>query len=119
MLGGVERAAAREALRLGNRVAMLARLGGIALLVAVLGATTAVMSMLRAIGALERPAVADFVQGLAPAFTCLALGLLVALVCYVAFFWLDASLTRRVLGVRDTAEELMRETIERASSRAS
>jgi len=37
----------------------------------------------------------------------------------VTFFWLDASLTRRVLNVRDTAEELMRETIERPSSRAS
>lgn len=115
MLAGVERATAREALRLGNRVALLARLGGIVLLFGLLGATMAVMSMLAVVGELEKPTVTDFVRGLGPAFTCVALGILVALFCYVAFFWLDASLTRRTLAARDTAEELMREAAERGS----
>ena len=116
MLAGVERAAAREALRLGNRVATLARLGVIVLLLGLLGATTATMSMLEAVGALKQPLVSDFVAGLQPAFTCVALGIFVALFCYVAFFWLDSCITRRTLAVRDAAEDLMHEAAERVRS---
>ena len=56
----------------------------------------------------------DFVTGLNEALVCVALGLFVALFCFVAFFWLDARLTQRTLAVRDIAEELVHDAAEKA-----
>ena len=117
MLANVERATARESLRLGNRVANLARLGGIALLVGLFGTIASLMSMLRVIETLQEPTVGDFVRGISEALVSAALGLFVALFCFVAFFWLDARLTSRTLAVRDLAEELVRDAAEKARPR--
>jgi len=114
MLSNVERASTREALRLGNRVANLARLGGVVLLVDLFGTTAGLMSTLQVIEILKEPTVSDFVRGILEALVCAALGLVVALFCFVAFFWLDARLTQRCLEVRDIAEELVREAAEKA-----
>jgi biopolymer transport protein ExbB/TolQ len=114
MLANVERATARESLRLGNRVANLARLGGIVLLVGLFGTTTGLMSMLQVIGSLKDPTVSDFSRGTFEALVCVALGLMVALFCFVAFFWFDTRLTQRTLAVRETAEELVRDAAEKA-----
>jgi len=108
MLANVERATTRESLRLGNRVANLARLGGVVLLVDLFGTTAGLMSTLQVIEILKEPTVSDFVRGILEALVCAALGLVVALFCFVAFFWLDARLTQRCLEVRDIAEELVR-----------
>jgi biopolymer transport protein ExbB len=113
MLANVERATARESLRLGNRVANLARLGGVVLLVGLFGTVVSLMSMLRVIETLREPTVADFVRGISESLVSVALGLFVALLCFVAFFWLDARLTQRALAVRDVAEELVRDAAER------
>ncbi len=112
MLANVERSAAKESLGLGNRIANLARLGGIALLGGVFGTVIGLMSMLQVIQSLQEPRVADFAQGIGQALVSTALGLAVALLCYVAFFWLDARLARCTLAVRGIAEELLREAAE-------
>jgi len=114
MLAGVERAASKEALRLGNRISNLARVGGIVLLVGLFGTTIGLMSMLAVIGELAAPTVSDFAQGIGQALSCAALGLFVALFCFVAFFWLDSRLTQRLLAVREIAEDLMRDAAEGA-----
>jgi biopolymer transport protein ExbB/TolQ len=106
-LANVERATARASLGFGNRVANLGRLGGIALLVGLLGTVVSLMSSLQVIGALAAPTIHDFVAGILQALVCSALGLLVALFCFVAFFCLDARLTRGTLAVRDIAEDLV------------
>ena len=117
MLANVERAATKESLRLGNRVANLARLGGVALLVGVFGTTTALMSTLFVIAQLKAPVPRDFTLGIGESLASTALGLMVALFCFVAFFWFDSRLTQRVLAVREVAEEMMRDAAERTGSR--
>jgi biopolymer transport protein ExbB len=119
MLANVERATTRESLRLGNRVANLARLGGLALLIGLFGTITGLMNTLRVIEILLAPTVGDFVRGISESLACVALGLLVAVFCFLAFFWLDARLTQRTLAVRDLAEELVRDAAERAQTRGS
>ena len=117
MLANVERAATKESLRLGNRVANLARLGGVALLIGVLGTTTGLMSVLFVIAQLKAPVPGDFTRGFGESLASTALGLMVALFCFVAFFWFDSRLTQRVLAVREVAEEMMRDAAERTGSR--
>ncbi len=117
MLANVERAATKESLRLGNRVAILARLGGIALLVGVFGTTTGLMSVLFVIAQLKAPVPGDFTRGFGESLASTALGLLVAMFCFVAFFWFDSRVTQRVLAVREIAEEMMRDAAERTGSR--
>jgi biopolymer transport protein ExbB len=114
MLANVERATTRESLRLGNRVANLARLGGVALIVGLFGTILGLMNTLQVIEVLKEPTVADFVTGVSESLACVALGLLVGLFCFVAFFWLDSCLTQRALAVRDLAEELVRDAAEKA-----
>ena len=117
MLANVERAATKESLRLGNRVANLARLGGVALLVGVFGTTTGLMNQLFVIAQLKAPVPGDFTRGFGESLASTALGLMVALFCFVAFFWFDSRLTQRVLAVREVAEEMMRDAAERTGSR--
>ena len=117
MLANVERAATKESLRLGNRVANLARLGGVALLIGVLGTTTSLMNVFYMIARLKAPVPGDFTTGIAESLASTALGLMVALFCFVAFFWFDSRLTQRVLAVREVAEEMMRDAAERTGSR--
>ena len=117
MLANVERAATKESLRLGNRVANLARLGGVALLVGVFGTTTGLMNTLFLIARLKAPVPGDFTRGIGEPLASTALGLMVALFCFVAFFWFDSRLTQRVLAVREVAEEMMRDAAEHTSSR--
>jgi biopolymer transport protein ExbB len=113
MLANVERATAKEALRLGNRVASLGRLGGLAVLAGLFGTTESLISMLLVIQRLKAPLVGDFARGIGEALPCTALGLLVALFSFGAFFALDAKLTRNTLAVREIAEELMRDAAEK------
>ena len=117
MLANVERAATKESLRLGNRVANLARLGGVALLIGVLGTTTSLMSAFFLIARLKAPVPGDFTTGMGESLASTALGLMVALFCFVAFFWFDSRLTQRVLAVREVAEEMMRDAAERTGAR--
>jgi biopolymer transport protein ExbB len=117
MLANVERAATKESLRQGNRVANLARLGGVALLVGVFGSTTGLMSTFFVIAQLKAPVPGDFTRGIGESLASTALGLMVALFCFVAFFWFDSRLTQRVLAVREVAEEMMRDAAERTGSR--
>lgn len=114
MLANIERATTRESLRLGNRVANLARLGGVVLLIGLFGTLTGLMNTLQVIEALKDPSVNDFVTGVSEALVCVVLGLFVALFCFVTFFWLDSRLTQRTLTVRDAAEELARNAAEKA-----
>jgi biopolymer transport protein ExbB len=114
MLANVERATTRESLRLGNRVANLARLGGVALLIGLFGTIVSLMNLLAVLEILLAPTVNDFVTGVNEALVCVAFGLFVALFCFVAFFWLDSRLTQRTLAVRDLAEELVRDAAEKA-----
>jgi biopolymer transport protein ExbB len=109
MLANVERGAAKESLRLGNRVANLARFGGAVLLVGLLGTTMALIFVMLRIGQLKTPTVNDFVTGIGEALVCMALALLIALFCFACFFVLDSRLTQRTLEVREIAEELIRE----------
>ena len=117
MLANVERAATKESLRQGNRIANLARLGGVALLIGVLGTITGLMSVLFVIAQLKAPVPGDFTRGFGESLASTALGLMVALFCFVAFFWFDSRLTQRVLAVREVAEEMMRDAAERTGSR--
>ena len=117
MLANVERAATKESLRLGNRVANLARLGGVALLVGVLGTITGLMNTFFLIARLKAPVPGDFTRGFGESLASTELGLMVALFCFVAFFWFDSRLTQRVLAVREVAEEMMRDAAERTGSR--
>jgi biopolymer transport protein ExbB len=109
MLANVERGAAKESLRLGNRVANLARFGSAVLLVGLFGTTLALIFVMLRIGQLKTPAVNDFVTGIGEALVCMALALLIALFCFGCFFVLDSRLTQRTLEVREIAEELIRE----------
>ena len=76
------------------------------------------MSLLAVLGNLEEPTLSDFAAGVYVALVCIALGLLVAMLCFVAFFWLDSRLTQRTLAVRDLAEDLVREAAERGGARS-
>jgi hypothetical protein len=100
---------------LGNRVANLARLGGIVLLVALYGTIPALMNELQTISLLKAPVPGDFAIAASEALASVAFGLVVALFCFVAFFWLDARLTQRTLAVREIAEELVHDAAEKGA----
>ena len=109
MLANVERGAAKESLRLGNRVANLARFGGAVLLIGLFGTTLGMINVMLRIAQLKAPTVNDFVTGIGEALVCMALALFIALFCFACFFVLDSRLTHRTLAVREIAEELIRE----------
>ncbi len=114
MLANVERAVGKETLRLGNRIANLARIGGVAFLFGLFGTTVGLMSMLGVMGSIQSPLVNDFARGAGESLACVALGLLVALFCFVTYFWFDSKLGQRLLAVREVAEEMMHLANEKA-----
>src|SRR5215831_17725983 len=101
MLANVERGAAKESLRLGNRVANLARFGSAVLLVGFFGTTMALIYVMLRIAELKTPTVNDFVVGIGEALVCMAFALFIALFCFGSFFVLDSRLTQRTLVVRE------------------
>ena len=111
MLANVERTAARESIRYGNRVANLARFGGGVLLAGALGTTLSTMNALLVIEAIKEPRMGDFALGIGQALVCVALALLIALFCFLAYFLLDARLTKRTLDVREIAEDMVRDAV--------
>jgi len=113
MLAGVERATARESLRLGNRVANLARLGGALILVGLLGTVMDLLSTANVLMILLEPTWSDFIIGFSEALSCTGFGLLGALLCFTAYFWLESRLVQQTLAVSEIAEELMREAARR------
>jgi len=114
MLAGVERATARESLRLGNRVANLARLGGALILVGLLGTVMDLLSTANVLMILLEPTWSDFVIGFSEALSCTGFGLFGALLCFAAYFWLESRLVQQTLAVSEIAEELMREAARRS-----
>lgn len=116
MLANVERTSAKEAQRLGSRVANLARLGGVAFLIGLFGTTMGLINSGLVILTLKDPLLRDFILGIGESLMCTALGLFVALFCFIAFFWFDAKLTPRMLAVRDIAEDAMRDAAEKGGA---
>jgi biopolymer transport protein ExbB/TolQ len=108
MLANVERAAIKETLRYSNRIANLGRLGVVVLLIGLFGSVLGLMSTMAVLGRLSSPGLSDFAAGTGEALTCTALGLAIALPCFVAHFLLENRLARRTLAVREIAEELVR-----------
>jgi len=116
MLANTERAAVKESLRLGNRIANLSRLAGLVLLLGVLGTVLGLLSAVAVLGRLQEPGVADLVAGVGEPLTSTAFALVVAIGCFSAFAWLESQLVQRTLAVREIAEELLREAALRASA---
>jgi len=108
MLANVERAAIKESLRYSNRIANLGRLGVVVLLIGLFGSVLGLMSTLAVLGRLASPGLSELAAGTGEALTCTALGLAIALPCFVAHFLLENRLARRTLAVREIAEELVR-----------
>jgi biopolymer transport protein ExbB/TolQ len=113
MLSSVERRSTQEALRLGNGIANLARLGGLILLAGLLGSALSFMNALIVIERLKEPRLQDFAGGLAPALACAAFGLAFAVFCFGAFFLLDHRLTARAIQTREIAEDMLRMAAEK------
>lgn len=108
MLANVERTAIRESLRFSNRIANLGRLGVVVLLVGLLGTVVGLMSTMAVLARLSSPGLSDLAAGIGESLTCTALGLAIALPCFVAHFLLENRLARGTLAVREIAEELVR-----------
>jgi biopolymer transport protein ExbB len=109
VLANVERAAIKESLRLSNRIANLGRLGVVVLLLGLLGTMISLMNAMLVLEQLASPKLGDFVAGIGGALTSTALGLAIALPCFVALFVLENLLARRTYAARGIAEELLRE----------
>jgi biopolymer transport protein ExbB len=107
MLASVERTTMRESLRYANRIANLARLGVIILLIGALGTVMGLVSTMQVLAVLVSPTVGDFAGGIGDSFVCTALGMAVALLSFVAYFVLNHRLAQRTFAVRNIAEELM------------
>src|SRR5262249_24503829 len=104
-----ERMAARESMRLSNRIANLARLGVIIVILGVLGTVTGLVSAATVLERLQEPKANDYVAAIGESLTCTVFALAIALLCFVAYFWLDGRLVQRVVRVREIAEEMMHE----------
>lgn len=115
MLANVERAAAKEAMRLGNRIANLSRLGGTTLLFGFLGSGLGFLMLLQIAGA-DPDAVqaGEMLLSSAVGISPIVLSLMGAILCYGAFFVFDYTLTRRAIKVREMAEEMVYLAAERA-----
>ena len=107
MLAHLERTAAGEALRLGNRIANLSRLAVCALLLGMFGTTTGIISTLLVIKSIKAPTANDFAIGICESLVSIAFGSLVALVSFIAFYCLDHRLTRRTLDATASARDLL------------
>ena len=112
MLANLERAAGKESMRHGNRVASLSRWGGAVLLIGLWGTATGLISTMAVLSHLKAPTLSDIATGIGESLVCVAIALLVALFCFVAFFLMDSRLTRRLLAVREIAEEMARDAAE-------
>jgi biopolymer transport protein ExbB len=108
MLANLERVAARETLQRGNRVAHLARLGVMTLLLGFLGTALGLIAALTMLRQIKAPTAADFAGAIGEALVCSAFGILVAALSFAGFYLLDHGLTRRTLAVVLEAEELLR-----------
>jgi biopolymer transport protein ExbB/TolQ len=109
MLAGVERAMAKELLRLGNRVANLARWGGIVLLVGLFGTSVSIMNTMAVLAILKSPTLSDLATGVCESLVNTTLATGFALFCFVAYFVLDWKLTHGGLALREIAEEMVRD----------
>ena len=107
MLANVERTAVRESLRYSNRIANIARLGLIILLVGVLGTVMSLVTAISVLEMLKSPTLMDIVYAVGESLICTVLGLSVALFTFIAYFVLESRLVHRTLVVREIAEELM------------
>src|SRR5262249_42046547 len=99
MLANVERTAARESMRLANRITNLARLGVVIIILGVLGTVMGLVSAAAVLELLKEPQARDFVAAIGESLTCTVFALAIALLCFVAYFWLDAKLVQRVVRV--------------------
>jgi biopolymer transport protein ExbB/TolQ len=111
MLANLERVAARESLNGGNRVAHLARLGVLAVLIGLFGTTISLISASIALRAMKAPTLSDLAGAIGESLVCAALGLLVALLLFTGFYFLDHRLARRSLATIAIAEDLLRPLI--------
>lgn len=107
-LANLDRAAARETLRLGNRVSDVVRLGVVVLLLGCFGTVAGLIASFAMLSSLKDPTAAQFAIGLCESLVSTAIGLAFSLVLFGAFFLLDRLLTRRMLDVCGVAEEILK-----------
>ena len=107
MLSSSARASSIESLRLGNRLANVSRLGGMVLLATGLGTANALAVTFFKMARLENLTDVDLHWNLALAFSYGMLGILAAAICYGSFFVMDHQLTKRLLRVREMADDML------------
>jgi biopolymer transport protein ExbB/TolQ len=117
MLANCERAAMQEMLRLGDRIAAIARLGAIVLLLGALGTVLALLSAADRLGVMRDARVQDYTAAVGEALTNIAFAAFAALLLFAAFFALQSRLVHRLLAVRETAEDLLRRAASAARAR--
>ena len=108
MLANLERVAARESLNGGNRVAHLARVGVITVLLGLFGTTLSLISASGVLRQMKAPTPSDFAVAIGESLANAALGLLIAILLFAGFYFLDHRLTRRSLATIAIAEDLIR-----------
>lgn len=107
MIGGAERASAREMMLLAASVAQLARWAIGVFLFGLFGGSLAAISGLKMLTVMSSPTQSDFAACFTYAFVNVAFGTLLAMVFLAAFFVLDARLARRVASVQEVGEEFV------------
>ena len=108
MIGALEQAAAEESFKLTAKISYLSLLGNVAPLLGLLGTVTGMISSFQVIETLKAPTPGDLAKGVYESLVNTTMGLFIAIVFLVAFFFYKNKVTKMTLSINMEAVDLLK-----------
>ena len=99
MIGALEQAAAEETFKVNAKISYLSLLGNVAPLLGLLGTVTGMISSFQVIETLKAPTPGDLAVGVYESLVNTTMGLFIAIVFLVAFFFFKNKVTKMTLSI--------------------
>ncbi|HEX5009954.1 MAG TPA: MotA/TolQ/ExbB proton channel family protein [Planctomycetota bacterium] len=108
MIGGLESAAAEEALKLNTHISYLSLIGNVAPLLGLLGTVTGMITAFQRIETLKAPTPGDLAVGVYESLVNTTMGLFIALVFLTAYFVFKNNVSKMALSINLQAVEMLK-----------
>jgi biopolymer transport protein ExbB len=108
MIGALEQAAAEEAFKVNAKISYLSLLGNVAPLLGLLGTVTGMISSFQVIETLKAPTPGDLAKGVYESLVNTTMGLFIAIVFLVAYFFFKNKVTKMTLSINLQAVDLLK-----------
>lgn len=108
MIGALEQAAAEETFKVNAKISYLSLLGNVAPLLGLLGTVTGMISSFQVIETLKAPTPGDLAKGVYESLVNTTMGLFIAIVFLVAYFFFKNKVTKMTLSINLQAVDLLK-----------